>query len=90
MSFASCSGYFAQGLGLPGAPCLGVGYTESPRVTFRCSATDWVEIMRGQLGGRQAIMAGRLRVKGNWLLALRLAQMLPVLPNQLPTHSRSI
>ena len=59
-------------------PEVGTGEVERPTVTLACDAGDWVRIAGGRLDQRQAILTRRLRVAGDWGLALRLPRLLPV------------
>lgn len=65
-------------LGAPDGPRIGVGETSAPRLTLRCTAADWVRIAGGRLNQRFAVLNRRLRVAGDWSLALRLPQILPM------------
>jgi len=48
-----------------------------PSLTLRCSAVDWLYIIRGSLDQRRALMTRRLRMHGDWRLALQLPRILP-------------
>jgi hypothetical protein len=61
-----------------GAPRVSVGEAPQPTVTLRCSAADWFRIAGGRLGQQQAVLTRRLRIAGDWALALRLGEVLPV------------
>jgi putative sterol carrier protein len=47
-------------------------------VTLTCAATDWALMAGGRLDQRRALLTRRLRVSGDWGLALRLGEVLPV------------
>lgn len=60
------------------APQAGTGLAEHPALTLRSTAADWVQISTGRLSQTQAVVSRRLRIAGDWGLALRLPQILPV------------
>lgn len=64
-------------LGKGDSPRVGVGLARHPTVTLSCSASDWALIAGGRLSRRRALLARRLRIAGDWALALRLPQILP-------------
>jgi hypothetical protein len=43
--------------------------------TISATADDWLELVRGRLNGPIAFMMGRIKVEGDFGLALRLGQM---------------
>ncbi len=54
------------------------GKAARPRLTLRCTSADWGRMAGGRLPQRQALLSRRLRISGDWRLALRLPQILPV------------
>jgi hypothetical protein len=56
---------------------VGVGTVSNPRLTLRCTTPDWVRIATGRLNQQQALLTRRLRIQGDWGLALRLPRILP-------------
>ncbi|MFI4928061.1 MAG: ribonucleotide-diphosphate reductase subunit beta [Burkholderiales bacterium] len=64
---------------VPGQPpTVAVGRLDTPTVTLRCTAADWLRISGGRLSQTSALLTRRLRVSGDWSLALRLGDILPV------------
>lgn len=59
-------------------PRMGSGQADQPTLTLRATAADWVRIATGRLSQPQAVLSRRLRITGDWGLALRLPQILPV------------
>jgi hypothetical protein len=59
-------------------PSVAVGMAPHPTVTLACAATDWALLAGGRLDQRRALLTRRLRVSGDWGLALRLGDVLPV------------
>lgn len=65
-------------LGTERGPYVATGNASKPNLTLRCSANDWGYIARGDLNQQQAVITRRLRISGNWQLALQLPRILPV------------
>ncbi len=59
-------------------PVVGMGQAPNPRLTLRCTAADWACIAGGRLSQQRAVLSRRLRISGDWSMALRLSQILPV------------
>ena len=53
------------------------GTHESPRVTITMSAEDWLALVNRRLNGIQAFMTGKLKVKGDLMLAQRIYDIFP-------------
>ena len=58
-----------------GAATSGAGEVESPNLTLIADSKDWVKIMTGQLDGTAAFMSGKLKIKGDMGLAMRMQTM---------------
>ncbi|EWM22282.1 sterol carrier protein 2 [Nannochloropsis gaditana] len=65
-------------LDLKGAsPSLRIGDKDSPvDVTLRVSDADFVQIVTGKLNSQQAFMKGKLKIKGNMGMAMKLESIL--------------
>ena len=50
--------------------------SEPANLTLLADANDWVKIMTGKLDGTAAFMQGKLKIKGDMSLALKLQQIL--------------
>lgn len=48
------------------------GEHASPNITITVSAKDWLDILNGKLDGQMAFMSGKLKVKGDMSLAMKL------------------
>lgn len=59
------------------APHVAMGEIEHPTVTLRCAAADWARIAGGRLSQHIAVVSRRLRIAGDWALALRLGEIIP-------------
>ena len=55
-----------SGKGEPGAP---------PQLTLQADAGDWVKIMSGKLDGTAAFMQGKLKIKGDMGLAIKMQSL---------------
>jgi putative sterol carrier protein len=60
-----------------GACAVGEGVHDSPRVTITMSAEDWLALVNRRLNGVQAFMTGKLKVKGDLMLAQRVYDIFP-------------
>jgi putative sterol carrier protein len=52
------------------------GQAESPNVTITMSASDFVDMATGKLDGTMAFMSGKLKLKGDMGLAMKLQSLL--------------
>lgn len=52
------------------------GQMENPGVTVTMTAKDFVDLVNGKLNGQMAFMQGKLKIKGDMSLALKLQQIL--------------
>ena len=53
----------------------GEGSVKKPSLIVRCSASDWIALSEGRLGGMKAFITGRLKTSGNWRLLTKFQQM---------------
>jgi putative sterol carrier protein len=51
------------------------GPTASPTLTLTMAAQDWLDMTSGKLNGQMAFMSGKLKLKGDMGLAMKLAGM---------------
>ena len=51
---------------------VGEGRAENPSIELIASAADWVAIMTKQMNGQMAFLTGKLKIKGDIALALKL------------------
>ena len=58
-----------------GSAETGDGAVENPKMTVRAAADDCFEMVIGELNPLQAFMSGRVKVKGDMLLAMKLMTM---------------
>ena len=59
-----------------GSAEAGSGQAESPNMTLKAAADDWLAVTKGELNPMQAFMSGRLKVQGDMSLALKLQALL--------------
>jgi putative sterol carrier protein len=57
---------------------LVVGGVPSPSVTISLSDKDWMSIREGKLNSQMAFMQGKLKIKGDMNLAMKLQTMFPI------------
>jgi putative sterol carrier protein len=48
------------------------GQHASPNITITVASKDWLDILNGKLDGQMAFMSGKLKVKGDMSLAMKL------------------
>jgi putative sterol carrier protein len=53
------------------------GGVEQPDITFTISDRDWTAIVEGKTDAMKAFMAGKLKVDGNMMLAMKVPQFFP-------------
>jgi putative sterol carrier protein len=58
-----------------GRATSGQGEVENPNLTFSADSTDYVKIFTGQLDPTAAFMSGKLKIKGDMGLAIRMQSM---------------
>lgn len=51
------------------------GPAPSPSLTLTMAAPDWLDMTSGKLNGQMAFMSGKLKLKGDMGLAMKLAGM---------------
>jgi putative sterol carrier protein len=54
------------------------GGVEKPDIIFTIGDTDWTAIAEGRQDAMKAFMAGKLKVTGNMMLAMKVPQLFPV------------
>jgi len=54
---------------------LAEGPAASPNLTLTMAAPDWLDMVSGKLNGQMAFMSGKLKLKGDMGLAMKLAGM---------------
>lgn len=53
------------------------GGIENPDITFTISGKNWLAIAEGKLDSMKAFMTGKLKVKGDMTVAIKLPQLFP-------------
>jgi putative sterol carrier protein len=53
----------------------GVGQAENPTMTMKSSADDWAAILGGTLNATQAVMTGKVKIEGDWSLAMKMTSL---------------
>jgi putative sterol carrier protein len=54
------------------------GAASSPNLTLTMSAQDWLDMVSGKLSGQMAFMSGKLKLKGDMGLAMKIGSMFQV------------
>lgn len=60
-----------------GACSVSDGTPDSPSITVAMAASDYVEMIHGKLNPQMAFMGGKLKIKGDMSLALKMQQIFP-------------
>lgn len=55
---------------------MGTGQAENISITITMAASDFMDLVAGKLDGTMAFMSGKLKVKGDMGLAMKLQQVL--------------
>ena len=56
---------------------MGKGKIDNPNVTFVAKDKDWVAVSNHQMGGIWAYLTGRLKIRGDQVLARKLGEIFP-------------
>ncbi|HBV97063.1 MAG: hypothetical protein JL50_12560 [Peptococcaceae bacterium BICA1-7] len=59
-----------------GAPTVGEGTADSPSITISMAAADFKDMVDGKLNGTMAFMSGKLKIKGDMSLAMKLESII--------------
>ncbi len=59
-----------------GAVEIGMGHVETPNITLTAAADQWLAIVNGEVNGRTAFLAGKLKLKGDLSLAMTLPDLI--------------
>jgi putative sterol carrier protein len=58
-----------------GACTVNQGAAASPNLTLTIAAQDWIDMLSGKQSGQMLFMSGKLKVKGDMGLAMKLGSM---------------
>jgi putative sterol carrier protein len=58
-----------------GACTVGEGAAQNPNLTLQIAGQDWLDMLSGKQSGQMLFMSGKLKVKGDMGLAMRLGSM---------------
>ena len=61
-----------------GACMVESGAAQSPTLTLNMSSQDWLDMIAGKLSGQMAFMSGKLKLKGDMGLAMKLGSLFQV------------
>lgn len=59
-----------------GAGAINQGTAENPNITITMSASDFLDMIAGKLNSTAAFMSGKLKIKGDMGLAMKLQSLL--------------
>jgi putative sterol carrier protein len=57
-----------------GTCAVNEGAHDAPKMTLTMDAQDWIDMITGKLDGQQAFMTGKLKIKGDMSLAMKMGQ----------------
>ena len=58
-----------------GACTVNQGAATTPNLTLQVSAQDWLDMLSGKQSGQMLFMSGKLKIKGDMGLAMKLGSM---------------
>jgi putative sterol carrier protein len=58
-----------------GACAVSEGPAQNPNLTLQVSGQDWLDMLSGKQSGQMLFMSGKLKIKGDMGLAMRLGSM---------------
>jgi putative sterol carrier protein len=58
-----------------GACTVHQGAAENPQLTLSIAAQDWLDMLTGKQSGQMLFMSGKLKIKGDMGLAMKLGSM---------------
>ena len=58
-----------------GACAVNQGAATNPNLTLQIAANDWLDMLSGKQSGQMLFMSGKLKVKGDMGLAMKLGSM---------------
>ncbi|MBI4557389.1 MAG: SCP2 sterol-binding domain-containing protein [Candidatus Hydrogenedentes bacterium] len=61
-----------------GQATVSKGTADAPSITLTSSVADWLDIVSGKLNGQTAFLTGKLKIKGDMTLAMKLQSVLQV------------
>jgi putative sterol carrier protein len=61
-----------------GQCAVNAGVAASPTLTLTMSAQDWLDMVGGKLSGQMAFMSGKLKLKGDMGLAMKIGSLFQV------------
>jgi putative sterol carrier protein len=61
-----------------GACTVNAGAAANPSLTLTMSAQDWLDMVSGKLSGQMAFMSGKLKLKGDMGLAMKVGSLFQV------------
>ena len=53
------------------------GPADNPTITITMQASDYIDLIHGRLNAQMAFMGGKLKIKGDMSLALKMQQVFP-------------
>lgn len=54
---------------------VSAGTADAPNITMTATAENWLKIVAGELGGQTAFLTGKLKIKGDMSLAMKLQSL---------------
>lgn len=59
-----------------GQPSVHEGTAENPNITLTADSANWLDIVNGKSSGQMAFLTGKLKIKGDMALAMKLQSLL--------------
>ncbi len=58
-----------------GKATVSEGEADSPSITMTATSENWLKVVAGELGGQTAFLTGKLKIKGDMSLAMKLQSL---------------
>lgn len=59
-----------------GQPKVSEGTADNPSITLSADSSNWLDIVNGKTSGQMAFLTGKLKIKGDMALAMKLQSLM--------------